>query len=79
VLRYISDPHTLFLTVNGMLFIRVADSDHFDADPDPTSEKTGCGSGSKIRIRSCSKQNFVTRYYCFKMAYKTYLLIEKLE
>jgi hypothetical protein len=22
----------------------VVDPDHFDADPDPTSEKTGCGS-----------------------------------
>jgi hypothetical protein len=31
---------------NGILKISVADPDHFYADPDPTSEKTGCGSGS---------------------------------
>jgi hypothetical protein len=27
-------------------YLSVADPDHFDSDPDPTSEKTGCGSGS---------------------------------
>jgi hypothetical protein len=56
----------------------VADPDHFDTDPDPTPEKPGCGSGSGfgswIRIRSCSIQNFVTGYFCLKIAHKTYLL-----
>jgi hypothetical protein len=36
----------------------VADPDHFDADPDPTSEKNGCGSGSDHAlqyIKCCNK------------------------
>jgi hypothetical protein len=29
---------------NSVIYSSVADPDHFDTDPDPTSEKTGCGS-----------------------------------
>jgi hypothetical protein len=40
--------------IEGVPVRSVVDPDHFDADPDPTSEKTGCGSGSWFRIRLCS-------------------------
>jgi hypothetical protein len=60
------------------LLTSVAGPDHFDADPDPTSEKTGCSSGSGSEFfypdPICSTFNFLTRYFCLKMAYETYLL-----
>jgi hypothetical protein len=50
--------------------ISVADPDHFDADPDPTSEKK--------RVRILLHIKILKRNFFLKMAYKTYLWTEKL-
>jgi hypothetical protein len=48
ILESALDPNSKEKTKQEKLCIQtsVADPDHFDADPDPTSEKTGWGSGS---------------------------------
>jgi hypothetical protein len=52
----------------------VADPNHFDADTDPTSKKLDADPDPiMLHIK------IVTRYFCFNMAYKTYLLTEKFE